>query len=56
MSSTDFQGDMAQLEDVVRKSGSTIEPGEHSHRMAVAMFWGVTLSVVLWAAFLVLVL
>lgn len=56
MSGADFRRNMAQFDDVVRKSAPAVQPGTQAHRMALAMFWGVSLSLVLWAAFLALVL
>jgi hypothetical protein len=56
MPGRDFRRNRLQFDDVVRRSTPVVEPSAHAHRMAIAMFWGVTLSIVLWAGFLAIVL
>lgn len=56
MPGMDFRRNRLQFDDVVRRTTPVIEPSENAHRMAIAMFWGITLSIVLWGVFLAIVL
>jgi hypothetical protein len=46
----------SQFDDVVRRATGTVQPDPASHRLAIAMFWGVALSLTLWGVFLAIVL
>lgn len=56
MPRVEFGQGESHFDDVVRRAGQGIQPGPASHRLAIAMFWGVALSLALWGVFLAIIL